>query len=77
VSRHGGRYLARGGKITPSAGCWHPERVILIEFDTVEQVERCFGSAEHLEVAPLRKQSAISRAIIVEGYPCCRRLESG
>ncbi len=68
VSRYGGRYLARGGKITPVAGGWHPERVILIEFDTAEQVEKCFGTAEYSEIAPLRVESTRSRAIIVEGY---------
>jgi uncharacterized protein (DUF1330 family) len=68
ISRHGGRYLARGGKITPLSGGWHPERIILIEFDATEQVEKCFGSAEYLEIAPLREQSTMSRAIIVDGY---------
>ena len=67
VSRYGGRYLARGGKITPVAGGWHPERVILIEFDSAEQVEKCFASAEYREIAPLREQATISRAIIVDG----------
>jgi uncharacterized protein (DUF1330 family) len=43
-------------------------RIILIEFDTAEQVERCFGSAEYLALAPLREQSTTSRAIIVDGY---------
>jgi len=69
VSRHGGRYLARGGKLTPVAGGWHPERIILIEFDSAEQVQQCFSSTEYREIAPLREQSAISRAIVVEGYP--------
>ena len=68
VTRHGGRYLARGGKTTPVAGDWHPERVILIEFDTAEQVEKCFASTEYLEIAPVREQSTTSRAIMVEGY---------
>jgi uncharacterized protein (DUF1330 family) len=67
VSGYGGRYLARGGKITPLSGNWQPQRIILIEFDTAEQVEKCFGSAEYLELAPLREQSTTSRAIIVDG----------
>ena len=68
VSAHGGRYLVRGGKITPLLGNWQPERIILIEFDSMAQVETCFGSAEYLELAPLREQATTSRAIIVEGY---------
>ncbi len=67
VQRHGGRYLVRGGKVAPLSGDWEPERIILVEFDTTEQVEKCFGSTEYLELAPLREQSTTTRAIIVDG----------
>jgi uncharacterized protein (DUF1330 family) len=30
IEKHGGRYLARGGAITPLMGDWNPERIILI-----------------------------------------------
>jgi uncharacterized protein (DUF1330 family) len=68
IEKHGGRYLARGGTVTPLMGDWNPERVILIEFDTAEQIHKCFQSPEYLEIAPLREQSTTSRSIIVEGY---------
>lgn len=69
VSKYGGRYLARGGEVTPITGNWNPERVILIEFDSIDQVQRCFQSSEYLELAPLREKSTRSRAIIVQGSP--------
>jgi len=68
VEKYGGRYLVRGGEVTPLSGDWNPERVIIMEFETVEQLQRCFRSAEYLELAPLREQSTVSKAIIVEGY---------
>jgi uncharacterized protein (DUF1330 family) len=67
VHGHGGRYLARGGSVTPVSGGWVPERVVLIEFDTAEQVERCFSSPEYARLAPLRERSTKSRAIVVQG----------
>ena len=67
VEEHGGRYLVRGGVVTPLSGDWNPERMIVIEFESTEQVRRCFNSPEYLELAPLRKQSAVSRAIVVDG----------
>ncbi len=67
IEKHGGRYLARGGKVTPLLGDWKPERLILIEFDSIEQIHECFRSKEYLEIAPFREQSTISRSIIVEG----------
>jgi uncharacterized protein (DUF1330 family) len=68
IEKHGGRYLARGEKVKPLMGDWNPERIILIEFDSIEQIHGCFHSKEYLEIAPLREQSTVSKSIIVEGY---------
>jgi uncharacterized protein (DUF1330 family) len=67
IARYGGRYLVRGGKVTPLSPAWQPERLIVIEFDRAEQMRRCFSSAEYAALAPLREGSTVSRAVIVEG----------
>ncbi len=67
VENHGGRYRVRGGTVTPMSGDWRPERMIVIEFASVDQVQACFRSEAYGKVAPLRTQSTISRAIVVEG----------
>lgn len=67
ISKYGGRYLTRGGKTTPITGNWNPEKIVLIEFETIEQLQKCFQSTEYLEIAPLREQSTVSKAIIVDG----------
>jgi anaerobic selenocysteine-containing dehydrogenase/uncharacterized protein (DUF1330 family) len=67
VEKHGGRYLARGGKVTPIVGNWNPERIVLIEFPSAEMLAQCFSSEEYKEIAPLRERSTTSRAIVVEG----------
>ena len=67
VSKHGGRYLVRGGQVTPVAGGWNPERVIVIEFESIERLRGCFSSPEYLDLSPLRDQSTESRAIILDG----------
>lgn len=68
IRKYGGRYLIRGGEVTALSGNWNPERVILVEFDTVEQWRRCFASPEYVKLAPLRERSTISRAIVLDGY---------
>jgi len=67
VERHGGKYLARGGEVTVLSGDWQPGRVVLIEFPTMDDLRACFASPEYAALAPLRKRSTVSRAIIVEG----------
>lgn len=66
VEKYGGHYLARGGKITPLGGDWHPERLILLEFDSLEQIRTWLASPEYAEIAPLRMRSTIGRSIVLE-----------
>jgi len=67
VERHGGRYLARGGRITPIAGDWEPERIILIEFPSSDHVTRWWNSPEYKAIAGLRENGTQAQAILVEG----------
>lgn len=68
VRKYGGRYIVRGGAVTPLAGDWHPERIIVLEFPSAEQMRRWNLSPEYLELASLRVRSTKTRAIAVEGY---------
>ncbi len=67
IENAGGRYLVRGGRVITLSGEWHPKRLVVIEFKTVEQAQACLASPEYRTIAPLREGGAISRAIIVEG----------
>ena len=67
VKRYGGNYLARGEKIIGLSGDWNPERMILLKFDSQEQVREWLTSPEYAIIASLRTRSTISRAIAIEG----------
>ena len=67
IAKYGGSYLARSSQVTPLSGNWKPERIIVIEFETIEHLRRCFGSEEYREIAGLREQSAVGKAIVVDG----------
>ena len=49
-------------------GDWKPERVIVIEFQNEDQIQKWLTSAEYAEIALLREEGADAQAIIVEGY---------
>lgn len=65
VEHFGGRYLARTDNITALSEKWKPDRVILIEWDSREQLERCFSSEEYKAICSKRENSVDSRAIII------------
>jgi uncharacterized protein (DUF1330 family) len=75
VTAHGGRYVVQGGDPTPLGGGWEPERIIIIEFDSIADVRRCFSSPDYLALAPLRERSTTSRAVILQGAPSQREGE--
>jgi uncharacterized protein (DUF1330 family) len=66
VQKYGGRYLSRGGKITNISGNWHPDTVVLIEFDNIDQVNRWITSPEYRETAALRGNTTESNLIAIE-----------
>jgi uncharacterized protein (DUF1330 family) len=68
VEQYGGRYLVRGGDVVPLFGDWQPERIIVVEFDSTDQLQEFYGSPEYQALDPLRERSTVSRAILVEGF---------
>jgi uncharacterized protein (DUF1330 family) len=66
VNKYGGRYLSRGGKITTLSGNWHPETIVLIEFDSLDQVKKWVASPEYAETAALRGETTESNLICIE-----------
>lgn len=66
VHKYGGNYIVRSENITHLGQIWKPDRVIIIEFDTREQLDACFTSEEYMKIAALRENSVDSRAVIIE-----------
>ena len=67
VQQFGGRYLVRGGAHEVVEGDWNPERVVVLEFPSVERAREWYHSAEYQEIAPMRKRAAPSKVLLVEG----------
>ena len=47
IVQHGGKYLARGGKIEFLEGAWEPRTIIIVEFPTIEQARAWYRSPEY------------------------------
>ena len=65
VESYGGEYLLQSDRII-AAKDWQAKRIIIIRFDSREQLERCFQSEEYREIIPLREGSIVSRFVMVE-----------
>ncbi len=67
LDKYGGRYLARGGDYENLEGDWDPQRLVIIEFDSVEMAKKWWESDDYAPAKQLRQESANSKLIIVEG----------
>ncbi|HKE40180.1 MAG TPA: DUF1330 domain-containing protein [Casimicrobiaceae bacterium] len=67
VMRHGGRYLVRGGETVALEGDWRPNRIVVLEFPSLEHIKMFYKSAEYVAAAELRKGCAEMRMIGVSG----------
>lgn len=73
IARYNGRYLVRGGRITPlfegrELERRHPERVLIVEFSSAADHRRCSISSEYQSIIPLRDAGAEIWAVLLEGY---------
>ena len=62
----GGRYLARGGKITALDGT-APQRYVILSFDSIEKAQAWYNSPGQKEVVAIRTKTTKSRSFLVEG----------
>ncbi len=68
VERYAGRYLVRGSGVFSVSGDWHPDRFVVIQFETIDLVQDFLTSPEYQALIPLRQRASSSRALIVEGF---------
>ena len=67
VTRYGGRYLARGGKVENIEGSWEPSRLVIIEFPSMEEARTWYRSEEYRGPLKLRHDSANTNVLFIEG----------
>ena len=66
IAAFGGKYLARGGKTEKLEGNWEPDRIIILEFESLETAKKFINSPEYREARALRHKTASSNMIVVK-----------
>lgn len=67
VERYNGRYVVRGGATHLLEGDWHPPRLVILEFDSVDEAKRFFDSPEYQAARQARLGAASMNMLVVEG----------
>ena len=67
VAAYGGRYVARGGAAEVLEGDWIPNRLVLLEFESVEQARRWWNSPEYAVAREIRWRTAHTQMVVIPG----------
>ena len=68
ATEQGGVYLARGGETTVLEGDWEPERFVIIQFPSMENLRAWYFSEEYQEWAKVRREHVPnSRMVALQG----------
>lgn len=67
VAQHGGKYIVRGGAIETLEGDWKPKRIVVLEFPSTQRAKEWLNCAEYREPRKIRKRTAKTNMILVDG----------
>lgn len=67
VTRHGGRFLARGGRLEVLEGDWRPERLVILEFPSMAQARAWWESPDYAEARAIRQAASEGALLVLEG----------
>jgi len=67
AAKHGGEYLVRGGEFEVIEGNWKPHRLAVMRFPDRAAIRAFFADPEYAELKALRKRTAKSAIVAVDG----------
>jgi uncharacterized protein (DUF1330 family) len=68
IAAFDGKFIVRGGKTENLEGNWQPERIVILEFPSLNRAKQWWNSAEYAPAKSIRQKSATTKMIVVEGY---------
>lgn len=67
IAEFDGRFVVRGGPTITLEGDWKPERIVVLEFPSVDQANAWWNSRTYSRAKTIRQGAADTRMIIVDG----------
>ncbi len=68
IAAYDGKFIVRGGQTTTLEGDWQPDRIVVLEFPSVERANEWWNSEEYAPAKVIRQRTATTKMIVVEGF---------
>jgi uncharacterized protein (DUF1330 family) len=67
LTAFGGKFIIRGGKTLTIEGEWNPDRIVVLEFPSIENAQAWLNSEKYHHAKQIRQKAALTKMILVEG----------
>jgi uncharacterized protein (DUF1330 family) len=67
VAQYGGRFIVRGGETVTLEGPEEKDRIVVLEFASLDRAKAFYGSEEYAAAVKLREGAASAQFVAVEG----------
>ena len=67
IAAFDGKFIVRGGTTYTLEGDWKPERIVMLEFPSVDRANEWWHSDIYTKAKIIRQRAAKTKMIIVEG----------
>ena len=68
IAAFDGQFIVRGARSECFEGDWHPQRIVVLEFPSVERAKEWWHSAEYAPAKAIRQRTAKTKMLVVEGH---------
>lgn len=68
IAKFGGRYLVRGGAVAAVEGTSPFNRLVVLEFATMDALKTFYHSPEYAPLIAMRQKASTGDVVLVEGY---------
>jgi uncharacterized protein (DUF1330 family) len=63
-----GKFIVRGGQRQTLEGDWTTDRLVIVEFPSVEKAQQWWASDGYAPAKAIRQRASTTRMVLVEGY---------
>ncbi len=68
IEKYGGKAIIRNGKVDVKEGSWVPKRLVILQFESLEQANAFYDSPEYREARAVREKYSSADFLIIEGF---------
>ena len=67
IAAFDGKFVVRGGQSESLEGDWNPQRVVVLEFPTIDRAKEWWNSKLYSAAKTIRQKAGITKMLVVAG----------